>query len=422
MKPALLCDPVADAPAGAGTAGSAEIVLDLSRLLSRILHGTPTGIDRVEHAYARTLALLAPDRVAFAATHPLGAYGRLDPAAVARFLAATARRWEAQDDREGRSARPRRHVVGALLAMRPRAIPRPQRRRVVLQVSPNGLEHPSRLAARLAREEARFLCLVHDLIPIAEPAFARRDGPVLHGRRMAAIAQHADLVIANSQATGAALAQHWQAVGARMPRIDVLPLAVEPPRAFAPVPTLPEPYFLCLGTIEPRKNHLLLLHLWRRMAETAGGRPLPKLVLIGRRGWENQSVFQLLDRCRMLAPHVRELGRLPDRAVAGWLAGARALLMPSFAEGFGLPVAEALAAGTPVLASDLPAHREAGGDLARYLDPLDGPGWHRAILEHLDPEPAERRAQRAKAARARLPGWESHVARALALAEEVARS
>lgn len=239
---------------------------------------------------------------------------------------------------------------------------------------------------------------------------------------MAAIAKYASAVIANSHATASALARHWQARGARMPRIEVLPLAASAPAVAAPATKTAEPYFLCLGTIEPRKNHLLLLHLWRRMAEAAGGGPVPKLVLIGRRGWENQSVFHLLDRCATLRPHVLELGRLPDRAVAGWLAGARALLMPSFAEGFGLPVAEALAAGTPVLASDLPAHREAGGDLACYLDPLDGPDWHRAILAHLDPEPAERRARRARAAGARLPRWETHVARALALAEEIAPS
>ncbi len=49
--------------------------------------------------------------------------------------------------------------------------------------------------------------------------------------------------------------------------------------------------------------------------------------------------------------------------------------MPSFAEGFGLPIIEALAVGTPVIASDLPAHREVAGDLAVYRDPTDGPGW-----------------------------------------------
>jgi len=58
--------------------------------------------------------------------------------------------------------------------------------------------------------------------------------------------------------------------------------------------------------------------------------------------------------------------------------------MPSFAEGFGLPIIEALAVGTPVIASDLPAHREIAGDLAIYRDPTDGPGWLAAICMFAD--------------------------------------
>ena len=58
--------------------------------------------------------------------------------------------------------------------------------------------------------------------------------------------------------------------------------------------------------------------------------------------------------------------------------------MPSFAEGFGLPVIEALAVGTPVIASDLPAHREIAGDLAIYRDPTDGPGWLAAVSMFAD--------------------------------------
>ncbi len=59
--------------------------------------------------------------------------------------------------------------------------------------------------------------------------------------------------------------------------------------------------------------------------------------------------------------------------LSNWLAHARALLFPSFAEGFGLPVVEALSVGTPVIATDLPAFREAAGSIPEYLDPLDGP-------------------------------------------------
>ncbi len=66
--------------------------------------------------------------------------------------------------------------------------------------------------------------------------------------------------------------------------------------------------------------------------------------------------------------------------------------MPSFAEGFGLPVAEALAAGTPVVASDIEAFREVGGEAIDYLDPLDGRGWLQAVRDYATPNSPRRRA------------------------------
>ncbi|MEP9360923.1 glycosyltransferase family 1 protein [Sphingomonas sp. KR3-1] len=399
-----------------------EIVLDLTRLLSRVRHPTPTGIDRIELCYARALLARTPERLHFAATHPFGPYGRLDRRAVLRFLEATERRWNEIGAGETGTAG-WRHLLAALAGLRPRPIMPAARARVLLHISPSALESPHKVGARLRRENARLVCLVHDLIPIAEPAFARADGPHRHARRMISVARHAGGVIANSQATGDALTTYLSAVGEPVPPLMVNSLAAAPLAATASAaPPIEAPYFLCLGTIEPRKNHLLLLHLWRQLAERAGTRPIPKLVLIGRRGWENQSVFHLLDRCALLGPHVRELGRVPDRALSAWLAGASALLMPSFAEGFGLPIAEALAAGTPVIASDLPAHREAGGDVPDYLDPLDGPGWRRSILDYADPASPARAAQLARLGCARRPTWDDHIERTLAFVDTVARS
>ncbi|RZM31644.1 MAG: glycosyltransferase, partial [Sphingomonas sp.] len=90
------------------------------------------------------------------------------------------------------------------------------------------------------------------------------------------------------------------------------------------------------------------------------------------------------------------------------LRGARALLLPSFAEGYGMPVAEALAVGTPVLCSDLPALREAGGDAPDFIDPLDGPGWRAGILDHFAGGPL-RAAQLARIPAYRAPTWAAHI-------------
>jgi glycosyltransferase involved in cell wall biosynthesis len=75
------------------------------------------------------------------------------------------------------------------------------------------------------------------------------------------------------------------------------------------------PYFVCIGTIEPRKNHLLLLHLWRHLAETMPAESVPRLVIIGRRGWENEQVVDMLERCPTLKRYVEELGVAQMR---GW--------------------------------------------------------------------------------------------------------
>ena len=170
---------------------------------------------------------------------------------------------------------------------------------------------------------------------------------------------------------------------------------------------LERPYFVVLGTIEPRKNHLLLLHVWRQLVAEMG-EAAPRLVVIGQRGWECEQVVDLLDRCTALREHVIELPRCDDQELATWLAHAQALLFPSFIEGFGMPLVEALTLRVPVIASDLPVFREIAGDIPHYLDPLDGPGWRRAVLDFADPDSAERKIQRARMGGYAPPTWGQH--------------
>src|SRR5580698_988440 len=97
-----------------------------------------------------------------------------------------------------------------------------------------------------------------------------------------------------------------------------------------------EPYFVILGTIEPRKNHWLLLQVWRRLVERLGDRT-PRLVVIGQRGWECENAVDMLERCEELRGVVTELPACPDVELTSYLRHARALLFPSFAEGYGMP-------------------------------------------------------------------------------------
>lgn len=397
-----------------------EIVLDLSRLVSRLLHPTPTGVDRVEMAYARELLVQAPERLSFSGVHPGGVYGRLDRDNVLQFLDQSASLWEMTGGHETMRERYAR-AARWLWRLRPRPIPTKTRPRILLQPSHNGLDKPGLIAAKKTKEQARLVCLVHDLIPITHPEYARPGGAATHQRRMMTVEREADAVVVNSQATRSALVAHSGPALQDRP-ILVAPLGIDDPgTSTAASPTPERPYFICLGTIEPRKNHLLLLNIWRAIVTQYGAENAPMLLIAGRRGWENENVIDMLERCAELRGVVRELDRVPDTELRPLVADARALLMPSFAEGFGLPVAEALAAGTPVIASDLPAHREVGGAVPDYLDPLDGPAWRDAILAYASDTSLPRHAQLRRMAQWSPTRWDSHIRDVLALAERLAR-
>lgn len=160
-------------------------------------------------------------------------------------------------------------------------------------------------------------------------------------------------------------------------RVAVTPLGVDESWFAAPPPDDGEdadllagpPYVLFVGTVEPRKGLPTLLTALRRCAPGAA----PRLVLAGPAGWgpELDTTGSGLDVVRT--------GFLTDARLRRLVAGAAAVALPSRYEGFGLPVLEALAGGTPVLASDLPVLREVGGEHVRYLPAEDPDAWAEAL-------------------------------------------
>lgn len=391
------------------------LLLDLTRLIQRASRPAPTGIDRVEFAYARHLG--AGRGGACAVLWRRGRHILLPNDGVTAFLDALERAW--CDGRSDLAERAAARLRRAALFARENSLLRLIRRdgAIYLNVSHHHLDR-SEPFGKLAAAGAKIVVLIHDLIPLTHPEYARPGEDQRHRARLETVARHAAAVIANSAATAAALAAPLAALGAGIP-VVAAPLGLDQAFSVAPAPT-GTPTFLCVGTIEPRKNHLLLLHLWRRFAEQ--GWTTPRLVLVGSRGWECEAVVDLLERCPSLRPHVVEAGAVGERERAALMRSARALLLPSFAEGFGLPLAEALAAGLPAIASDLPALREVGGDVPEYLDPLDGPAWARAIRDYAaDPSP-RRDAQRARLAGWRPPTWAEHFRLVDTLLRELART
>ena len=389
------------------------IVLDLSRLLSRAGRFTPTGIDRVELAYAEHLiASGAPRR--FTAVGPAGGLGLLPRRMAEEFVREIGAAWRgggdaARQDRQVRRIARRARL--ALLLSRERAflaaLHDSRTPPVYLLVSHHHLERRGIIARLKRQSRARFVCLIHDLIPVEFPEYAKPGQAANHLRRIETAVELADALIVNSRVTRDGLQPHLERAG-RSPPVLVTPFGADLPPASAASGALPDkPYFVYVGTIEARKNHLLLLNLWRGLAGELGERS-PLLVLVGQRGWEIENVVDMLDRCPGLRGAVIEHNALSDAAMVPLRKGARALLLPSFAEGFGFPLIEALQLGLPALCSDLAALRETGGAVPEFLDPLDGPGWRAAILDYADPQSGRRAAQLDRLARWEPPRWDRH--------------
>jgi glycosyltransferase involved in cell wall biosynthesis len=405
------------------------ILFDLSRLVSRAGRETPTGIDRVELAYAEHL-VAGRTPLSFTVMTPMGRLGVVPRAVAEDYLQQLAGAW-----REAGSPRRIRRAKQLARTLRAAALWRGERalhsrcrsetdRMVYLLVSHHHLEK-RRAIARLKRQvHACFACLIHDLIPIEFPEYALPGQNDKHRRRIESAAALADAVIVNSTVTRDRFAPYLARAG-RAPPVLVAPFGVDLPAAWpAEPPPLKPPYFVCVGTIEARKNHLLLLNLWRQLADELGD-AVPRLVLIGQRGWETESAIDMLERCPALRGVVLECTNMPDAEAARLVRGAQALLLPSFAEGFGFPLVEALALGVPVLCSNLAALRENGGDVPEYLDPLDGVGWRRAVIDYALPISPRRTAQLRRLTGWKPPSWQDHFAAVEALiaeARQVGRS
>lgn len=371
-------------------------LIDVTRLVWRCWSGRlPTGIDRVCLAYLDHFGPRAQ------AVVQRGGLQRVLSAGVSDRLFAAMRQGGPGFRRALLKLLPRMIAAGpALRAAKGKGA-------IYLNIGHTGLDEPS-LPGWVRRNGLRAVFLIHDLIPITHPEFCRAGEAEKHRARMRNVLSCAAGIIGNSQCTLDELRAFAELEQLPVPPFvpawisgNNIPLA-------APPAAMDRPHFIVVGTIEGRKNHVLLFQLWRNLVERMGHRA-PRLIVIGQRGWEAEHAHAMLDRNALLRGHVRELGHATDEEVARLIAGARALLMPSFAEGFGLPVVEAMQLGTPVICSDLPAFREIAGDIPVYLDPLDGPGWERTILDFLEDCP-DRMRQVRQLRGYRGPDWPGHFA------------
>jgi len=390
------------------------VLLDVSRLVSRIGLGPLTGIDRVEAAWLRALGDRPHALIARVPRRQL-----LLPPEAGPLL----RGWL---DDPASAPRPRGLVALLRRARRPRAGTEEALARLALgagSATGHGLRLPDSAVwlnvghANLdpgpwaALQGHRKAVLIHDTIPLDFPEFTRPGQSEVFRARLTAVLERADLILTVSEATRADVIR-WRA-RLRLPRrapVIAVPIgtdlaAPDPAEIPADLPR-DRPWFVALGTIEPRKNHALLLDAWEALARRLPAAQMPRLLILGRRGWLNADTFARLDA---LPPGslVTERAGLGDGAVAALMEGAHGLLMPSRAEGFGLPLTEAAARGLPVLATPLPAAREVlGPDGAIWLPPDDPAAWAEAVAA-LTAMPPRRRPPLAVAS------WNAHVSHVL---------
>lgn len=242
-------------------------------------------------------------------------------------------------------------------------------------------------------------------------------------RRHARVAAH---LLADSEATRRDLIQHY---GADPDRITVVYPGLDPafrptndPNQLAAVRSrydIHSDYVIHVGTLQPRKNLHRLLDAFERIdnSQLIIDNSQLQLVLAGKPGW---LAGDLVARATAMPNRVRLLGHVDQPDLPALISGARALAMPSLYEGFGLPVLEAMACGTPVVASNVSSLPEVAGDAALLVDPHDTDALAEALARSLTDEDLHAELRRRGLQRAQQFTWHRAAQQTLAVLENAA--
>lgn len=397
-------------------------LLDISRLVSRAGSGPLTGIDRVERAYLQEF-LKRPEPVFFLCRTPRS-FALLDRAGGRAML----------DRFDGRVGWGRRGLVRLLAPGLADGVQRAVAdvwRLAMRRCTGSMLGHEigdlaggpvtyvnvghSNLRAQVfeavkSHEKSRIIVLIHDIIPLSYPEYSRPEVTKRFRADMVRVARLADGVIYNSAATCAEAEEAFAGFGNVPPGIVAhLGLEAEFITQDQGFTTASESQvFHIIGTIEPRKNHLLLLEIWREMLRDLPPGKVPELHIIGRRGWNNENVFKILNDDPMMGHKVFEHNSMSDQQMRHALASSWGLLFPSHAEGFGLPLIEAAACGIPIFCGENAISREVLGDYPLYLNVDNSYAWKQGILGRAGRTRESARDRQARGRTVSIPDWPSH--------------
>ena len=229
----------------------------------------------------------------------------------------------------------------------------------------------------LKKQGVRIVAHIYDIISITHPQYCLERGVYNFMDFIGAHLQYADDIIVNAQATVDELQKLTQRLGISLPPCHVIPLGAD----FAKQEIITEdqvpknvveavqdrPYILMVGTIEPRKNHKLLLEAYDKGLKEMGY----NIIMAGYMGWNMEEFEQKLESHPDYGKRIFHFTGLDDKAIAFLYQHAKFLAFCSYTEGFGLPIIEAIQRGTPVLAADVPVLREVGGDYCVWFEQDD---------------------------------------------------
>lgn len=250
----------------------------------------------------------------------------------------------------------------------------------------------SRVIYRLKRDRGfRTAWLIYDLIPILFPQFFGPGFPERFTPWLVDTLWASDLVLTISENTRVDIQQYCLRGGIPCPPVEVVRLGENLPDAGeASVPhalrmTDTESFALCVGTVEVRKNQLLLYHVWRKLIEIRGSTGTPRLIVVGMRGWMGSNTMHLAEVDPVTREHIRFLPKCNDAELRWLYQHCAFTLYPSFYEGWGLPVAESLAFGKHCIAGNRSSIPEIAGDLVAMHDPSSVDECLKQVMEALDP-------------------------------------
>jgi len=261
------------------------------------------------------------------------------------------------------------------------------------------------------RKEIKRVTMIHDLTPILFPEYHSFSSYIAHKLLLKGIIKRADHVIVNSKHTQSDLAE-WSPVSRNKSKIvHLAPLTKLPTNNDLPV--IEGRYILTVGTIEPRKNHLQLVEAFENLRNSR-----IKLVIAGSIGWKSKKIVTRIKNSSK-KDSIKLIGRVSNKTLANLYQNAEMMVYPSYYEGFGLPVLEAMQYGIPVLCSDSSSLPEVGGKAALYFPLGNISALTQLISEVLDNEQLRTEIQIASKAQAELFSWKMAAVETLELLESI---